>query len=221
MCSPSCIDFGKKYIKEEYVKDRAVIEVGAYNFNGSLRSLVEDFYPASYIGVDISPGPAVDQICNAEDLIASFGNNKFDMLICTELLEHVGNWQKVVHNIKNVMKPRGILILSTRSIGFPWHPCPNDFWRFQIQDIRLIFSDFAIDVLKSDPHDMGVFLFARKPNGFVENNLNNYKLYSMICVKQTKYLIYCILWRNIKKVKYYLSHPSKIFNFIKRKVRAC
>lgn len=162
MCNRSCIEFGKANLKEKDIRGKSIIEVGSTDVNGSLRSIAEAFEPNHYIGVDIQIGPGVDMICRAEDLINKFGTNRFDMLICTEVLEHVKNWGKVIHNLKQVIKPGGMLLVSTRSRGFEFHEYPFDFWRYEISDMEFIFSDFEIQKLERDPQDIGVFLIARK-----------------------------------------------------------
>jgi len=180
MCNEFCIDFGKRSLKEEDVKDKTIIEVGSLDVNGSLRPIIESFRPSSYVGVDIKTGPGVDQICDAESLIKLFGCNKFDVLICNELLEHVKDWQKAIHNIKNILKPNGILLITTRSKGVEYHGFPFDFWRYEKSDFEFIFSDFYIEALEKELGDLGIFIRARKPINFVEKELKNYKLYSII-----------------------------------------
>jgi SAM-dependent methyltransferase len=189
MCNKCCIDFGKRNLKEEDVRGKSIIEVGSLNINGSLRATVENFGPDSYVGVDIKAGPGVDQICGADDLIEKFGCNKFDILICTELLEHVKNWQHVIHNLKNILKPSGILIITTRSKGFRYHGFPFDFWRYEKSDLEFIFSDFDIEVLEKDLDESGIFLKARKRIDFVEKELKGYRLYSIIQNRRSSIII--------------------------------
>jgi len=194
MCIKSCIDFGKEALKEKDIRGKSVIEVGSCDINGSLRPIAEAFGPSYYVGVDIQIGRGVDQICKAEDLISKFGYNKFDILICTELLEHVLNWKKVMHNMKHVLKPNGKLLITTRSKGFRYHGYPYDFWRYEISDMQFIFSDFDIEIIKNDPQEPGVFLMARKPYMFCENKLNNYKIYSIIQRKKSSIVVNNIYW---------------------------
>lgn len=179
MCHQSCIDFGKKYLNEEDVRGKHVIEVGSLNVNGSLRSTVETFCPAKYIGVDIQPGKGVNQVCKAEHLVRRFGRNRFDVLICTELLEHANNWKRTISNFKNVLKPEGIMIITTRSKGFGYHGFPYDFWRYEISDMERIFSDSIIETIEKDTLSAGVFIKVKKPMGFIENKLGAYRLYSI------------------------------------------
>jgi len=180
MCHPSCIDFVKKHLEQKNVAGKSVLEVGAYNVNGTVRSVVSGMNPSSYVGVDIEMGPGVDLVCDAGRLVERFGENAFDILLCTEMLEHVKNWRKVVSNLKKVIKPGGLLIITTRSKGFVYHGYPYDFWRFEITDFRDIFCDLSIESLESDPILPGVFLKAKKPVEFKENNLRNKSIYSII-----------------------------------------
>ena len=169
----------------KYVKDKRIIEVGSVNINGSLRSHIEKFKPKEYIGVDISEGKGVDIICNAYDLITKFGKESFDILISTEVLEHVEDWRLVISNFKNILRPGGFLLLTTRSIGFGFHEYPCDFWRYEEEDMNYIFSDFIINKIKKDSLAPGIFIKATKSNSFSEVDLLKYELYNIVEKKKT------------------------------------
>lgn len=209
MCNQACIEFGKSNLRAEDIRHKSVIEVGSLNVNGSLRSIVDAFAPHSYIGVDIQMGPGVDKICCATDLLGFFGHEVFDLVICTELLEHVRNWRLVISNLKGVLKPNGILLITTRSIDFPYHGYPFDFWRFQKSDMEIIFSDFRIEVLENDPESPGVFLRARKPNTFKENDLISYQLFSVIKNKRVREISDLNL--NLCRLKFHLNSLQQKF----------
>jgi hypothetical protein len=69
---------------------KRVLEVGSKFVNGSVRPLIERFCsPRDYVGVDIEPGKYVDVVLPAEKLVNCFGPESFDVVISTELLEHV------------------------------------------------------------------------------------------------------------------------------------
>ncbi|MBW1696451.1 MAG: class I SAM-dependent methyltransferase [Deltaproteobacteria bacterium] len=105
MCNEACNQFAERALLEEEIRGKNVLEAGSLDVNGSIRNAVERFEPSSYLGVDITPGPGVDEICDINDLITRFGKDRFDLVISTELLEHVRNWRAAVSNLKNVIKP--------------------------------------------------------------------------------------------------------------------
>jgi SAM-dependent methyltransferase len=118
MCNEAVIAFAERCLSAENVAGRAVLEVGSYDVNGSVRPLVEGMGPASYVGVDITPGPRVDKVLNASELIEHLGRETADVVITTEMLEHVRDWRTVVSNLKGVLRPGGLLLVTTRSAGF-------------------------------------------------------------------------------------------------------
>ncbi len=130
-------------------------------------------------------GPGVDAICDATELVARFGPDAFDILISTELLEHVRDWRAVISQFKRVLKPGGLLLITTRSPGFGYHAYPSDFWRFEPDDLRAIFADFEIETIARDPASPGVFLTARKPAPFVEQNTETLALFSILTNQRT------------------------------------
>lgn len=53
-----------------------------------------------------------------------FKNRSFNKVICSEVIEHVEDEGKVLHEIRRVLKGRGIMVLSTCNINYPffWDP---------------------------------------------------------------------------------------------------
>ena len=167
MAHPECATqpasiFAARVVTVDDVRGKRVIEVGSMNVNGSLRATIEALGPAKYVGVDLGEGPGVDEVCPAENLVARFGEASFDLVVCTEMLEHVREWRVVVANLKQLVAPGGVVLLTTRSKGFPYHEYPFDYWRYEPADLRAIFADFAIEALERDTYMPGVFLRARR-----------------------------------------------------------
>ena len=159
---------------EDDIRGKSVLEIGSQNVNGTPRSVVIPLKPASYVGVDFAPGDGVDQVADASDLVKVFGRDRFDVVISTEMLEHAKDWKAAVRSMKAVLKPLGLLVVTTRGPGFPFHGFPHDYWRFTIQDFVEIWNDFLFMVFKPDPDPKapGVLLKARKPEPFHENDLS-------------------------------------------------
>lgn len=186
MCNLSGIVFAFANLTKEEVSGKKVIEVGSRDVNGTLRPIIELWEPAEYIGIDTIKGPGVDMICDAENLIERLGKEKFDIVVSTELLEHINDWRQVISNIKNICKSDGIILITTRSHGFPYHGYPHDFWRFELEDMKAIFSDCKIIALQKDYREPGVFIKVEKPKNYTENDLSKYELHNVIVNKRVR-----------------------------------
>jgi SAM-dependent methyltransferase len=189
MCHVSCINFTFDCLTAEEVKNRTILEVGSREAKGGVGHIIKSYGPAQYIGVDIEDGPGVDEICNALDLEERFGDGSFDIVISTEMLEHVFEWREAVTNLKKVVKPGGTLLLTTRSPGYPYHAAPHDHWRFTAGDMEKILSDFHIDVLEDDPEKPGIFIKATRPQDFSMKDLEKIEVYSMKSTARRTWLI--------------------------------
>lgn len=151
----------KRAIKPLHTANKSILEVGSQDVNGSIRSLVHN--PKQYLGVDMTPGPGVDRMVNVQDLETTFGPNSWDVVISTEMLEHVQDWKHAIHAMKAVLRPGGLLILTTRRPGFPRHCHPYDHWRFTPAFLMDAFQDFSnVNVVALA--GKGVALTAKKPN---------------------------------------------------------
>jgi len=186
MCNASCVIFGATSLTKEEVEGKKIIEVGSFDVNGSLRPIIELWKPASYIGVDIQAGPGVDVVCRAETIVDAFGKESFDVVISTDLLEHVREWRTVISNIKHICRGNGILVITVPSRGFHYHGYPYDFWRYELADMEYIFSDCIIEKLEKDRLAPGVFMRARKPKDFVDRELADYALHSIIVNRRVR-----------------------------------
>jgi SAM-dependent methyltransferase len=123
----------------------------------------------------------VDIVHNAEYLLDIFTPDMFDVVLSTEMLEHVRDWRKVLNGIKSVLKPGGTVVLTTRSLGYPFHAAPHDYWRYEVDDMMRIFSDFSQLAVETDSQEPGVFVSAAKPKGdYSPRNLSDLDLYSMV-----------------------------------------
>jgi len=180
MCNRDCLAFTDQNLTAERVAGRRVLEVGAQDVNGSARPFVERHRPAEYLGVDIANGPGVDEICDVGELVERFGEERFDLVVCTEVLEHVRDWRRALSNLKRVLAADGMLLVTTRSIGFHYHGYPYDFWRFEPEDVETLTADMMLHVLERDDSSPGVFFVAVKQDDFRETSFEDHKLFSVI-----------------------------------------
>lgn len=150
------------------VAGRRVLEVGSGDVNGTVRPLLEAHEPAEYLGVDAAPGKGVDRVVDCTRLLDEFGPGTWDVVVSTEMLEHVRDWRASIRNLVHVVAPGGLLIVTTRSPGFPFHPFPEDHWRYTVAAMRQIVDNFRLEPLQimADPEAPGVFVKVRKPEGW-------------------------------------------------------
>jgi SAM-dependent methyltransferase len=167
------------------VNGKRVLEIGALNVNGSLRQAILEHGPHDYIGTDIVHGPGVDQVCDIGMLRQRFGAACFDVVICTEVLEHVRDWRAAISNMKDVLRPGGVMVVTTRSKGHPYHGYPYDYWRFELSDFAAIFADMELQALEPDPVSPGVFLKARKIGEASPVDISAQALFSMVTQRRT------------------------------------
>jgi len=165
----SVLDFARSALTAADVAGKRVIEAGSMDVNGSVRPYVESLGPSLYVGTDMRDGPGVDWVLLAEYLPSSFGTNA-DVVISTEMLEHAEDWQAAMRGMIDVLAPGGVLLLTTRSAGFPLHGYPDDHNRFSVGAMGQILKAAGLDVerLEADPQagHPGVFARARKPQGW-------------------------------------------------------
>jgi SAM-dependent methyltransferase len=175
----SVMKFGEMIFDSDLISGKSVLEVGSRNVNGSLSAHIESLNPVSYVGVDMIEGEGVDLAIPVEELIATFGENSFDVVFSTEMLEHCEDWKEAINQMKAVTKIGGTLIITTRGPGFPHHEYPGDFWRFTVADMIYIFSDFIDVQVSDDPEAPGVFVKAMRPMGWIAKDFSDYEVMEM------------------------------------------
>jgi SAM-dependent methyltransferase len=125
----------------------AILEVGSLDINGTVRDLFSDRdrFPA-YLGVDMRPGPGVDQVMRANHLDVE--TESVGCVVCCEMLEHDSRPWESVKEFARVLKAGGYLILTTCYIGKPRHDYPNDYWRFTPEGLNCLMDYAAFDPLR-------------------------------------------------------------------------
>ena len=165
----SAYNFATTALEPDEVRGMTVIEAGGMDVNGTARPVIESHGPDSYTATDMRPGAGVDVECMAEALPDLLGEDSADVVISTEMLEHAADWQAAIRGMVTILKPGGLLVLTTRGPGFPLHGYPEDHWRFTVGAMGQILKALGLDVLRleSDGEAPGVFAKARKPHGWM------------------------------------------------------
>ena len=100
-----------------------------------------------FTGIDLVDGSNVDtvlDICSPARVVrARLGSEAFDLVICCHVLEHTRDPQRAARNIQDVLRPGGIAYVAT-----PWsqafHAAPDDYWRFSLRGLMLLFGELEI-----------------------------------------------------------------------------
>jgi SAM-dependent methyltransferase len=85
-----------------------------------------------YAGLDVEPqeGVEVDYqwAIDVAPLPTSLAGERFECILCTEVLEHVFDWTTAFANLAHLMAPGGFMIVTVPAV-YPPHEEPYDFWR--------------------------------------------------------------------------------------------
>ena len=128
-----------------HATDRRTLDIGAQNGP----------YGAHFprrVGLDIRPGAGVRIIGDAQAL--GIRDAAFEVVLCTEVLEHLPEPQKAIDEIFRVLEPGGSLLLTTRFL-FPIHDAPHDYFRFTKYGLRHLLRRFEIVELREETDSVG------------------------------------------------------------------
>lgn len=96
-------------------KKQTGLDLGGQYVNGSCRDL---FTNTEWIGLDIVPGPGIDIVADATTWETE---PTYDIVLCTEVLEHVEQWPEIVRVCSEALVEGGTLLLTCASTHRPPH----------------------------------------------------------------------------------------------------
>ncbi len=94
---------------------------------------------ARYDVINPVPGPQVTLIGDIQGC-PQIADASYDVIVCTQVLEHVPNPFLAAEELCRILKPGGVLLL-TAPAAFPYHRDPLDYWRFSVDSLALLFGD--------------------------------------------------------------------------------
>jgi SAM-dependent methyltransferase len=106
---------------------------------------LKPYYPffsgaTSYVGVDVVENPHADLHGAVESLPVEDGS--FDVVLCTQVLEHVDDPAVAVRELHRVTAPGGRVLASTHGV-MVYHPNPSDHWRWTHTGLEKLFQSNA------------------------------------------------------------------------------
>jgi SAM-dependent methyltransferase len=108
-------------------------------------------YGYRYYGLDVQTheNTAVDFIAPIDGELPAelLSQGGYDFILCTEVLEHVSNWNVAFSNMARLLKPGGRLLLSCPHF-YQLHEEPYDFWRPTNHAIEIFARNYGFQVLR-------------------------------------------------------------------------
>ena len=93
---------------------------------------------AEIVGFDVPGNPHADLHGSIDAIPVPDGS--FDVAVCLQVLEHVPDPAAAVRELRRVVRPGGRVLLSTHGI-YPFHPNPDDLWRWTHDGLDRLFRD--------------------------------------------------------------------------------
>jgi SAM-dependent methyltransferase len=88
------------------------------------------------IGFDVPGNPHADLHGSLESIPVD--DASFDVVLCLQVLEHVPDPGAAVRELRRVVRPGGRVLASTHGV-YPFHPNPDDLWRWTQQGLERLF----------------------------------------------------------------------------------
>jgi SAM-dependent methyltransferase len=107
----------------------------------------------TYYGCDVNQSPegtvdflfAIDAAVPPE--LAAMG--PFELLLCTEVLEHVADWEAAFKNMTGLLSDTGLLLITAPHF-YQLHEVPYDFWRPTLYAIEYFSNRHGLKVVHSE-----------------------------------------------------------------------
>jgi SAM-dependent methyltransferase len=124
------------------VNNKIVLEIGSgkHDHGENHYSALKYFNDSNtLIPSDVNPDFGYKVI----DITKMTDENKYDIILCLNVLEHVFEYQIALANLKRALKQDGLLVILV-PVFYPLHDEPHDYWRFTEHSLRKICSDFTV-----------------------------------------------------------------------------
>jgi SAM-dependent methyltransferase len=93
-------------------------------------------YASAYVGVDVKGVAELEG--SAEEIPVPDGS--FDLVVCTQVLEHTDDPRRAVRELRRVTAPGGRVLASTHGVQI-YHPNPDDYWRWTHAGLAKLFAE--------------------------------------------------------------------------------
>jgi hypothetical protein len=113
------------------------------------RELVNPFRHATVETLDIDPDSGATHIADLCDRLPHDLIERYDLIICTEVIEHCIDPFAAAHAIMLMLKPQGTAYVTT-PFNLRIHNPQPDLWRFTERGLRELFKNYDIVSLEAE-----------------------------------------------------------------------
>lgn len=127
-------------IKEYNIKGK-VLEIGAYTLEQSAITIFPE-PEFEYYNLDLErrdvPNTIISDITNCKNI----ENGVFDIVLCSDVFEHINRPWFAANEIVRILKPNGYAMIFT-VWSWRYHPLPIDYWRFSPDCLKFLFHELC------------------------------------------------------------------------------
>lgn len=123
----------------DWLRSRPVGQLRVLDVGCGDRPYAELFADAAeVVGFDVPGNPYADLHGSIETIPVEDGS--FDVVLCLQVLEHVPDPAAAVRELRRAVRPGGRVLLTTHGI-YPFHPNPDDLWRWTHTGLARLFRE--------------------------------------------------------------------------------
>lgn len=143
--SPAAILFGKylPQVLRRHATRKSVLDAGAGRL--AYKKMISE-YASSYKAIDFKKTHEdLDYIGDIENM--SLTDESFDVVFCTQVLEHIPHPSRALGEFYRVLKKEGFLILTAPLHGYI-HNAPHDYFRYTKFGLEVLLSEAGFTVVR-------------------------------------------------------------------------
>lgn len=152
MAIPSLLRLEEHRIFRTLRLDGSIVDIG-----GDVRSAYRTLLGGDHTITTINNNaPAQPDINHDLELPLPVPDNTYDHALLINILEHIYEYRQLLAEAHRILRPGGSVVIMVPFM-FPFHPSPDDFWRFTISTLErdIVKSGFRVEHI--EPLGRGVF----------------------------------------------------------------
>ncbi len=137
---------GRYRIVKGFVKDGRLLDIGCGQPCETMpdQSFLRFMDRPGSVGLDIKRVEGPYEFHQGSIEAIPFPNESFDNVVAMEVLEHIHHWEKALSEIKRILKPGGVLVMSTPDTSWFW----EKMWNLWTKSVGQMWDEAHVAELK-------------------------------------------------------------------------